>query len=69
MTRRWTIAILLGITALLIGWDIYVALTPQKGDTISEVIRDWAFAHPVIPFALGVLCGHWLWPLRERAEV
>lgn len=65
MTRRWTIGLLVGVTALLIGWDVYVALTPQRGDTISEVVLSWAKQRPVIPFGLGVLMGHLLWPQRD----
>lgn len=61
-TRIWTIAILIVIAVLLIAWDIYVATNKKKGDTISEVTLDFARRHPVIPFLLGVLCGHLLWP-------
>jgi len=63
MTRRWwTIAILAGVSLLLIVWDIYAATNKERGDTISEVVLDFARRHPVIPFLLGVLMGHLLWP-------
>jgi hypothetical protein len=62
MTGRETTAIILVIVAgLLIVWDIYLAAAPPTGDTISEVIRDFAYRHPIIPFAIGVLIGHWFW--------
>ena len=61
-SRTITISILAAVTLLLIAWDIYVATNKQKGDTISEVVLGFARRHPVIPFALGVLMGHLLWP-------
>ncbi len=59
--RLWTIWILIGIAVCLIGWDIYVVFfNKEKNDSISEVIRWWA-KRPIVPFAFGVLCGHWFW--------
>lgn len=65
-TRKVTISILLTITALLIGWDIYVALTPESGDTISEVVLGYAKQYTVVPFAFGVLCGHFFWAQKVK---
>ena len=62
--RRKTIAILIVFVLVLIAWDVYVFLTPGDGDTISEITLGFAMRHPVLPFALGVLCGHLLWPQR-----
>lgn len=67
-TRAITISILIAVTLGLVGWDIYVALTPQKDDTISEVILDYAGEHPVVPFGLGVVMGHLLWPQRAKRK-
>ena len=39
---------------------VFIANGPA-GDTISEVVRGWAQRHPVIPFAAGVLMGHFFW--------
>lgn len=66
--RAWTIAILIATTLGLIGWDIYVALTPEPGDTISQVVLGFAQNHPVLPFAFGVLMGHFFWPQRRKPQ-
>jgi hypothetical protein len=50
----------------LAGWDIFVAANSSPGDTISEVVLEVALRHPIVPFALGVLCGHWFWPQTPR---
>jgi len=61
-TRTGTIGILAAITLLLVAWDVYAATNKERGDTVSEVVLGFARRHPVIPFLLGVLMGHLLWP-------
>lgn len=53
--------IILAVTAALIIWDIVLAIRPPAEDTISEVIRKHAHKYPLIPFAFGVIMGHWWW--------
>jgi hypothetical protein len=69
MTKnKWiTIGILVVVTALLIGWDIWVAVNNEEGDTISEILL-WVGEHPVLPFAFGVLMGHLFWPQRKEKK-
>jgi hypothetical protein len=64
-TRTQTIAVLVVATLGLIGWDIYVALTPQKGDTISEILLETAGTVSALPAALGFLMGHLFWPRKH----
>jgi hypothetical protein len=48
--------------SLLLG--LYAALAAAyglPGATVSESITRWSKQHPMIPFVLGVLVGHWLW--------
>ena len=63
MSRKWTIAILVTAAAVLIGWDIYVAVASPP-DTISLIVNGFAGDHPILPFGLGVIFGHLFWPLR-----
>jgi hypothetical protein len=53
--------ILVAVTFGLIGYDIYVAVK-QPNATISAVIKEVALKAPMIPFAFGVLVGHFFWP-------
>lgn len=66
LNKKTTIGILIGVAAILIGWDIYVAVNDEKGDTISEILL-WASQRPILPFALGVLMGHLFWPQRRKS--
>lgn len=57
--RRPTIIIIVLSTIALAAYDVWPLLTEVEGDTISEVLRDWAPRHPFVPLALCVLIGHW----------
>lgn len=52
--------ILYGGIALLLAYEYYALKTTQSGDTISEII--WKMSkRPLVPFALGMLAGHFVW--------
>ncbi len=60
---------LLALGVLALGWEFYTLIgNKETGDTISEVIQGLAFRYPLLPFAAGVLAGHFFWPLRGRSE-
>jgi hypothetical protein len=61
MKKRKVMITIVVLIAGLIGWDIYLATDDKKENTISNLIQDASHEHPMIPFALGVLIGHWLW--------
>lgn len=48
----------------LIVWATVAAVFGAEGSTISEHVRDYASTYPIVPFLLGVLCGHWGWAMR-----
>lgn len=49
------------LIAILIGLDIWFAADNISGNTWSEIIRKLSLTTSIIPFALGVLSGHFLW--------
>lgn len=57
-----TALVLGGVAALLVGVDVYLAMGDPPSKTISRGVLDWSLDHPVIPFSIGVLMGHILWP-------
>jgi hypothetical protein len=56
-TDKVTGAILLGVAALLIGYDIYLTKTPNTA-TISHLTVSYAKYIMTLPLAWGVLTGH-----------
>jgi len=60
-TKTITIIVVLVAIAVVIAWDIFAVSNPIPGDTVSEMTFNAAKANPIIPFALGVVCGHLFW--------
>jgi len=63
--RDWTILITAISFAVIIVWDLYVAFfntIPNAVDTVSGIVIDWSAFLWVIPYAMGVLCGHLVMP-------
>ena len=54
--------LLIAVTVLLVGWDIYAAFKWGYDGTISRDILTASKNHPVIAFAIGVIAGHLFWP-------
>jgi hypothetical protein len=69
MTLKLTIAVGLGLMAVLVGLDIYLVQDQYSGNTWSEILRTWAVATPVIPWAYGVLGGHFYHPVENLEAV
>jgi hypothetical protein len=61
MSKVLVTIICIAVTCALIAWDIFLAADKIDGNTISAIITNAAKNHPMIPFVLGVLIGHWLW--------
>lgn len=58
MNRKISISLLVVCFSAMTLWDIYPALTPETGDTISEVVRDGAAVYYLLPYVCGILMGH-----------
>lgn len=63
-----TVALILAAIVILGGWNIYAAANAQSGDTISEIVLSASLRRPIIPFVVGVVCGHLFWPQEKHHE-
>lgn len=52
---RWIIAAIVVVVASI---DVMLAVTGGIDATISVVVTEWSKQYPVIPFAFGILMGH-----------
>ncbi len=71
--RKVTIILMVTCVVLIILWDIFVAVDstgmPERAQTtVSGITLGWAQHHPGLPFSLGGLCGHLLWPVKEATN-
>lgn len=54
------------LIAALVGVEVWALNTPERGDTLSELV--WAMNAnfgPIVALLFGVLAGHWFWQ-RKR---
>ena len=52
------------VLAILLAYEAYAVLNSAPGDTLSEAV--WQYGrHPMVTFAVGVLCGHWFWQRND----
>jgi hypothetical protein len=65
MQRHVTIGLLVVTTLILVVYDLCVVLTGSSKDTISYTILSLSRQMPLLPFLLGMLVGHLLWPQEE----
>jgi hypothetical protein len=66
--RKISIGFLVIGLGLMTLWDVYPALTPELGDTISEVVRDGSWSFYVLPYACGILMGHFFVNKKDRSS-
>lgn len=60
---RW---LLLLVVLLLATWTTVCMVWGLPGDTVSENVRHYCALYPLIPVGLGVVLGHFFWPLRLK---
>lgn len=58
MNRKISAGLLIACFVVMTLWDIYPALTPETGDTISEVVRDVGTTVYFLPYVCGIVMGH-----------
>jgi len=63
---RVTRVVLLVVVIGLALWATVAALVGGPQDTVSAHIRDYCERFPLLPLSLGVLLGHWFWPLSSE---
>lgn len=54
-------AVILFVVIVILAFEFY-ALKHGK-PTLSRVLWETAKSWPVLPFAIGILCGHFFWQL------
>jgi len=59
--RKLTKLVILLVVAGAIVYDLIAWQAGTVDATISRVTLAWAHRWPVVPFSVGVLCGHLFW--------
>jgi hypothetical protein len=64
-TNFKTTWVIVACAVVLIGWDIYAAMSPTQ-PTISALVLGYAHKYTIVPFGFGVLMGHFFWSQTEK---
>lgn len=67
MSKKITGYVILGVTALLVIFDVYAFMSAENS-TLSVVITDWSRVYPSVAFVAGLLCGHWFFPAKGSED-
>ena len=54
--------------ALLLGVEALTFVDSAQENTISEVVWRSVVGRPIIPFLVGLLCGHFFWQRKEMVR-
>ena len=60
--RRATRAVIALVVVSAIVYDVIAYAHGGVDATISRITLAWAHRWPLVPFSVGVLCGHLFWP-------
>lgn len=58
--------VFVGLVGGLLAYEAVTLANKHEGDTISEIIWDVTARRPLVPFALGLLMGHFFWQRSEK---
>lgn len=67
--KTLTIYVLLIAIVALIAYDFYALAAGGTSASISHLVKVWGHKYPIIPFVVGVLCGHFFWGVKQTNEL
>lgn len=68
-TKSTFVSFLLAIALVAIGWDLYTLASPENGDSLLEIMLDYARESVALPLIAGICIGHLMWPqIIERVD-
>jgi hypothetical protein len=72
MTERWRKYTLIFVVATIVLIGIYDVLAISQGGTeasISHLLIEWSYNHPVFTFIMGFAMGHLFWRIRSTKRL
>lgn len=66
--RKVTSISIITVITILLGLEGWLLGNSEKNDTISEVINEAAERWMIIPVLVGIIIGHWFWPLHKQGD-
>lgn len=63
--KKITPLFILIVVVVCIAFDFFIIGQQGKPESISATVIRWAYDYPSIPFAVGFLCGHLFWKMKD----
>ena len=64
MTKIFTLVMFI-IVAI---YDVYAIVTGGTENSISHLLIVSSYKYPILPFLIGVVCGHLFWRLSDTRD-
>ncbi len=64
LAERITTFVLIGVILFLVIYNLVILFLAGEKATISHVVYNACSEWPILAVAIGVVIGHWFWPLR-----
>lgn len=69
MKRTTTGLVLLGCIILILGYDLFVVMRDHSYEnSVSQWVYSMSHEFPVIPLLVGIVCGHFWFPMAKDKE-
>lgn len=62
--RTLTTLLVVGVIAVLLAWDFYIALQGEWDATVSNVVST-LLSNRTVAFLAGMVMGHFVWPIAD----
>lgn len=62
--RTWLSLLMLSFLAVVWVYDLAMVIRQEPASTVSATMLEWSQVWPILPFLMGVVIGHLLWPQR-----
>ena len=67
--KKVTAIFIFAVVVVGVLFDVYVFIRGGTEATISWMIFEAAHKYPMIPFAVGILCGHFFWQMKPHLKL
>ena len=67
--KKVTVIFIFAVVVIASLFDVYVYVRGGTDATISWTIFEAAHKFPMIPFFVGVLCGHFFWQMKPHLKL
>lgn len=66
--KKLTTIIIIFSVVFLLGYDVFAIVKGGTEASISSIVITFAYKFPLMPFMVGLLCGHLFWRMKSNKD-